>query len=121
MDLFLKFESAEQAKPFLYEVTTEYHDKDGTPVFPSMEGEYPAGAIAKEVLKPKFLNIDIIGDINKPTGETQEVPGPGETMITIPVMEKLEGYHVNVRLVGEDASELEQFSITPANPVRVWA
>ena len=117
MDLFLKFESAEQAKHFLYEVTTEYRSKDGALVSPDMEGNYPADAIAKEVLKPKFLNTDIIGDIYKPTGEVTA----NEEGFELPVMKKLDGYHVNVRVVNEDTSALEEFAVVPSNPVRVWA
>jgi hypothetical protein len=32
----------------------------------------------------------------------------------------LDGWHVNVRVVGEDATALEAFAITPTLPVRVW-
>jgi hypothetical protein len=32
----------------------------------------------------------------------------------------LDGWHVNVRVVGEDATALEAFSVTPTLPVRVW-
>ena len=33
----------------------------------------------------------------------------------------LDGWHVNVRVVGEDATALESFAVTPTLPVRVWA
>ena len=33
----------------------------------------------------------------------------------------LDGWHVNVRVVGEDATALETFAVTPTLPVRVWA
>jgi hypothetical protein len=33
----------------------------------------------------------------------------------------LDGWHVNVRVVGEDATALEAFAVTPTLPVRVWA
>ena len=32
----------------------------------------------------------------------------------------LDGFHVNVRVVGEDATALEAFAVTPTLPVRVW-
>jgi hypothetical protein len=32
----------------------------------------------------------------------------------------LDGWHVNVRVVGEDATALEAFAVTPTLPVRVW-
>lgn len=125
MDLFLKFESEAQATQYLYDVTTEYRDENGLPVQPSVsiEGVVIAseGATPAEVKKPKFLNIDIIGDIYKPTGEMTTQQGPSDSQIEVPVMQKLDGYHVNIRLVNEDASELQQFSVVPSNPVRVWA
>jgi len=32
----------------------------------------------------------------------------------------LDGWHVNVRVVGEDATALEAFAVIPTLPVRVW-
>lgn len=126
-DLFLKFESAEQAKPFLYEVTIEHRDSEGMVVQPTMDMEtheetYPEGTVEVEVLRNKYTNTDVIGDIWKPTAETTEQEGPGGEMITVPVMEQLPGYHVNIRPVGsEDVSALQPFVVVPQNPVRVWA
>jgi hypothetical protein len=64
-----------------------------------------------------FQNIDTIGLIYKPTGETQESElGP------VPVMAPVAGWHVNIRLVdGEDASALESYAVNPVTPARVWA
>jgi hypothetical protein len=36
-------------------------------------------------------------------------------------MAPIEGWHVNVRLIDEDADALEPFAVTPTNPRRVWA
>jgi hypothetical protein len=33
----------------------------------------------------------------------------------------LPGWHVNVRVVDEDAEALQAFAVTPATPMRVWA
>lgn len=126
MDLFLKFESEEQANSFLFDEVVRYREKDGAIVSAEIKEDgsvvAPVGATEVTTKVSKFTNIDIIGDIYKPTGESQEVEGPAGGKITIPVMEKLDGYHVNVRLVdGEDAAELQQFSVVPTNPVRVWA
>ena len=35
-------------------------------------------------------------------------------------MTALPGWHVNVRVVGEDDTALQAFAITPATPMRVW-
>ena len=67
-------------------------------------------------LQRKYANIDTIGTIYKPTGEMQDIDG-----IEMPVMAALDGYHINVRVVGdEDASVLEPYSVVPTVPVRVW-
>lgn len=92
MDLYLKFDSEEQATEYLFDVSGEEK-------------------------KSKFLNVDFIGAINIPTGEFEEV---GEQLI--PKFDTLEGYHVNVRLMpDEDASSVEQFMVQPEQPYRVWA
>lgn len=122
-DLYLKFASEEEANEVLYITTESYVNEEGLPVYPDAEGSVPEGAIVKTDKRPKFINTDVIGDIYKPTGETTTVEGPeeGEEM-EVPVLEKLEGYHVNIRpMPDEDVSELEEFAITPKNPVRVWA
>lgn len=126
MDLFLKFESEEQATKALYESIVQYFDENGMQVAPIVKEdgttEAPFGTTSSVKLVPKFVNIDIIGDVYKPTGETTKVEAPSGEMIDVPVTAKVDGYHVNVRLVGEEDPEaLLPFSVTPNNPVRVWA
>lgn len=125
MDLFLKFESAQQAEQYLYNEVIEYRNEHGFVVQPVVNADgttsAPVGTTSHIVKVPKFVNLDIIGDINKETSETQEIQGPHGHTITVPVLQKLEGYHVNVRVIDEDVSEIEGFAITPSNPVRVWA
>jgi hypothetical protein len=127
-DLFLKFESQEQAKPFLYNVTIEHRDPETNSIVePTMDMEtqepvYPEGTVEVEVLGNKFINTDVIGDIWKPTEEMQTISGPGDVEMEVPVMEKLVGWHVNIRPTGEeDTSQLQPFAVVPQNPVRVWA
>lgn len=62
---------------------------------------------------PNFANIDTIGTIYKPTGE---VDAEGSPMMIL-----LDGWHINVRVVNEDATSLEAYIVTPTAPVRVWA
>lgn len=65
---------------------------------------------------PNFANIDVIGTIWKPSGKMlQTDEGEVAEMAPIP------GWHVNVRVVGEDASALEAYRVFPATPNRVWA
>lgn len=75
--------------------------------------EAAATAVLYTEDRPNFANIDTVGTIYKPTGE---VDAEGN-----PAMEALEGWHVNVRIVDEDADALNQYAVTPTMPVRVWA
>lgn len=120
-DLYLKFASAEEADPILYNTIETHVDENGLPVMPDIDGSYPEGSTTKTEKLPKFLNLDVIGDIYKPTGETTTVKGPNGEQMIVPVMQKLEGFHVNVRPAGEDVSVLEPYSVIPTNPVRIWA
>jgi hypothetical protein len=81
---------------------------------------FPDQAAADSVLygaedTPNYANIDIIGVIYKPTGKTTQQDG-----VDVPVMAALPGWHVNVRVVGEDDTALQPFAVTPATPMRVW-
>jgi hypothetical protein len=98
-DLYLKFTSESQANEYLYtQVPTEW-DEDGEPI--------------AWYSQPNFANIDVIGVITE-GGEWDE----DGNVITEPVA--LEGWHVNVRLVGEDGSALEPFMVEPEHPRRIW-
>jgi hypothetical protein len=102
-DLFLRFADEAEAQSILYtSVPTEFDEE---------------GNVTAADKRPNYANIDTIGIIYKPTGETL-LGEDGE----YPEMAPLPGWHVNVRLMpGEDAAPLEPFSVTPAQPVRVWA
>lgn len=100
-DLFLKFADEAEAASVLYTLHPEVVAEDGT-------------VVTKTYSTPNFLNIDTIGFISKPTGE---VDAEGN-----PVLETLEGWHVNVRATtAEDVSGLVAFMVQPQNPMRIWA
>jgi hypothetical protein len=67
-----------------------------------------------------YANIDTIGIIYKPTGEMVTSDDGEGNVVSSPAMAPIEGWHVNVRLVGEDAEALEPFEVSPVTPVRVW-
>lgn len=104
-NLFLKFADEAQANDVLYVYEPTAWDNS--------DPENPV-ATAYEPL-PLFANIDIIGTIYKPTGEML-MGDDGE----YPAMAALDGWHVNVLVVDEDASALAPYAVTPAVPVRVW-
>jgi len=98
-DLYLKFADEAEAKSILYtQVPTEW-DEEGEPI--------------AWYSQPNYANIDTIGIIY----EGGEYGADGE-VITEPVA--LEGWHVNVRVIGEDATALEPFAVVPTSPRRVW-
>jgi hypothetical protein len=106
MDYYLKFESQEQAQSILYtKVPTAWSE--------SVSMDEPP--VATEWMdKPNYDNIDVIGTIYKPTGVVETVDD-----MEVPVMEAIEGYHVNIRNY-TDAPELEQYAVVPTIPQRVW-
>jgi hypothetical protein len=104
MDKYLAFTDEAAAKAVLYRI-------EG-----AVEADPEQGIEASEGTEvANYANIDTIGIIYKPTGEMlQGEDGP------YPEMAPIEGWHVNVRLVGEDAEALEPFVVQPNTPVRVW-
>ena len=100
-DLYPKFADEAEATANLYTLHPEVADEAGT-------------VVTEAYSTPNFMNIDIIGVISKPTGEVDAEDKP--------IMETLEGWHVNIRVAaGEDASVLEAFKVQPQNPIRIWA
>jgi septum formation inhibitor-activating ATPase MinD len=99
MDMYLKFESEEQANSVLMQrIVTSIEDDVVT-------GFYEV---------PRYTNIDTIGIIYEP----QEIVDPENP----PEPVAYEGWFVNVRVIaGEDAEPLMPFSIDPQPyPMRVW-
>jgi hypothetical protein len=105
MDKYLAFASESEANNVLYTLEpTEWDNSGEEPVPTAWEP------------RPNYANIDTIGIIYKPTGNTlQGEDGEYPEMAPIP------NWHVNVRLVdGEDGEPLEPFVVQPKTPVRVW-
>jgi hypothetical protein len=103
MDKYLAFPDEAAAKAVLYRIEGAVEATEDTEAVEGYE-------------VPNYANIDTIGIIYKPTGETTEQDG-----VDVPVMAPIEGWHVNVRVVDEDAEALEAFEVHPATPMRVWA
>jgi len=99
MDLYLKFTDEAEATSVLYTQEPTAWDEEGN--------------VTATEPRQAYANISTIGIIYKPTGETDAEGSP--------VMAALDGWHVNLRVIDEEATELEQYAIIPTNPVRVWA
>lgn len=100
-DFYLKFKDEAEANSVLYTVTPEVTDEEGK-------------VVTEAVSKPNYANIDVLGIIyepQEPSGVTDEPVAPVA----------LDGWHVNVRAVGdENTSVLQQYSVSPSTPIRVW-
>ena len=103
MNMNLKFTDEAAANAVLYRI-------EG-----AVEADPEQGIEAQEGYEvANYRNIDVIGVIYKPTGETDAEGSP--------VMAALDGWHVNVFVLpDEDASVLEAHQVFPATPVRTWA
>ena len=96
-DKYLKFANETQSMSVLYR-------KEGV-----VEANEEQGIEANEGYDvPNFDNIDIIGTIYEPSVDED----------TPPVA--LDGFHVNIRNFSP-VEGLEEFSVNPKNPRRVWA
>jgi hypothetical protein len=58
-------------------------------------------------------DLDVIGEIYKPTDEVDEEGNP--------VMEPIEGYHANIRGITDEQAEQLPTIPKPNHPIRIWA
>ena len=105
-DLYLKFENEEQMRSVLFEkVPTEWDQSDP---------ENPIATAWEE--RQLYRNTDLINLI-----ATKDATIDPESGDIITEAEYAEGFHVNIRAVGEDTSALEDYKVEPNTPARVWA
>ncbi|OUW25198.1 MAG: hypothetical protein CBD27_09750 [Rhodospirillaceae bacterium TMED167] len=107
-DLYLKFENEEQMRSVLFEkVPTEWDQSDP---------ENPIATAWEE--RQLYRNTDLINLI-----ATKDATIDPESGDIITEAEYAEGFHVNIRAVGEDTSSLEDYRVDPEpnTPARVWA
>ena len=86
------------------------------------EGEELVTETVRQVKRGQ--NLDVIGVIWKPTGETITVKSIDDTDMEVPEMAPIEGFHANLRggLTEEQIATLGSMIIeAPATPYRVWA
>jgi len=117
IDYYLKFDSEAEAKAVLYR--WEYPAPSPWSAEDADAGEAEGRQKIEVPREPyqvaKYLAIDLIGTIYKPTGKMLQNE-EGEFPEMAPVL----GYHANVRVV-DAAPELEAYQVFPENPVRGWA
>jgi hypothetical protein len=76
-----------------------------------------------DVLVPNTSNyaIDVVGTLSEPTGNTLT----DDNDMEYPEMQDLDGWHVNIRLVGDEVRAAvealdETHGVTPSTPKRIW-
>jgi hypothetical protein len=97
-DLHLKFVDQAQAEETLFDEQTYVQDD-----------------VVETYKVPRYVAIDIIGVIFKPTGKMLNTED-GDMLEMAPI----EGWHVNVRHTTE-TPELEEYAVKVKTPVRAWA
>jgi hypothetical protein len=65
--------------------------------------------------------IDVVGTLSEPTGNTLT----DDNDMEYPEMQDLDGWHVNIRLIGDEVREAvealdETHGVTPSAPQRIW-
>mgnify|MGYP006401110421 FL=1 len=65
--------------------------------------------------------IDVVGTLSEPTGNTLT----DDNDMEYPEMQALDGWHVNIRLVGDEVREAVEaldtsHGVTPSAPQRIW-
>ncbi len=104
-DLFLKFTSKAEAEKTFTSIG-----------IPLQNGKIPLSAS----INGYDIVMDILfgnGTVYSPTGKHQTIDG-----MTVPVMDAVPGYHVNVRILGDyTPPELKPFMLDPTNPKCVFA
>lgn len=104
-DLFLKFPDKATA------VSVLYNTENDTNV-----NEVNGDEVSKDVLVPKYINIDMIGTLYNNDAVLDDDGNVVKASTIIP------GWHANVRVMPEeDASQLVPFVVVPTQPRRVWA
>jgi hypothetical protein len=89
----------------LYKKVYSEFDEEGNPI-----GDY-------ELQRVGQYDLDVIGEIWKDSGETTT----DDEGNVVPVMEKIDGYHANIRGITEEQAALLPTIEAPASPVRIWA
>lgn len=104
IDLCLKFENKPQAEAILVEA--------GVGIMGEEENSFiPNSGFA----------VDVIGKLYKQSLETETFTDADGNEYTVPKLEELDGWHVNVRCMEIVPSGIQQYKVEPKSPMRVWA
>lgn len=104
IDLCLKFENKAHAESILVEAEVGIVGEEENSFVPN-----------------SGFAVDVIGKLYKHSLETETYTDMDGNEYTVPKMEELDGWHVNVRCMEIVPSALQQYKVEPKSPMRVWA
>jgi hypothetical protein len=118
-DFYLKLAN-EDAMP---SVLSHFYTQDTETTVDEETGEETITNVGDPYLVPNTsdYSIDIVGTLHEPTGNTLT----DDEGMEYPEMQAMTGWHVNIRLVGDEVRETVEaldtsYGVTPDAPQRVW-
>ena len=104
-------------------VLSSFYNQDTETTVDEETGEETTTNVGDPYLVPNTSNyaIDVVGTLSEPTGNTLT----DDNDMEYPEMQALDGWHVNIRLVGDEVREAVEaldtsHGVTPSAPQRIW-
>ena len=117
-DFYLKLASEADMETVLH----DFYKQDYSTVVDEETGEESTQVEGDPYFVPNTADyaVDVIGIIQEPTGNTLT-----EGDMEYPEMQAMDGWHVNIRLVGDAMRDIVEaldtlYGVTPEVPKRVW-
>lgn len=104
IDLCLKFQVEQQANEVLVETGIATLDEE-----------------TGSLISNSGFAVDVIGKMFKQSSETETFTDSDGNDYTVPKLEELEGWHVNVRCIDIVPAGVQEYKVEPKTPMRVWA
>tara|TARA_Y100000389_G_scaffold191781_1_gene218473 strand:+ start:200 stop:589 length:390 start_codon:yes stop_codon:yes gene_type:complete len=104
-------------------ILSDFYKQDTETTVDEETGEETTTNVGDPYLVSNTSNyaIDIVGTLSEPTGNTLT----DDNDMEYPEMQDLDGWHVNIRLIGDEVREAvealnETHGVTPSTPKRIW-
>ncbi len=104
-------------------VLSDFYTQDTEITVDEETGEETTTNVGDPYLVSNTANyaIDVVGTLSEPTGNTLT----DDDGLEYPEMQDLDGWHVNIRLIGDEVREAvealnETHGVTPSTPKRIW-
>ena len=104
-------------------ILSDFYKQDTETTVDEETGEETTTNVGDPYLVSNTANyaIDVVGTLSEPTGNTLT----DDNDMEYPEMQDLDGWHVNIRLIGDEVREAvealnETHGVTPSTPKRIW-